>query len=117
MSKRQPPPPQIKSLPIDSDTRDILLQLVQRRIELKVEQDRLKAETDELNELLLPILRAINLRRVALEDWTCSIKPWSNSHISKDKLFDEGVSLDVIERCTLRLAGESIEARGPKDKD
>jgi hypothetical protein len=110
-------PPQIRDLPCDEVTRDLLADMVQARIHAKVETDRLKVEIDELNTGIMLLLGELGLQRVKLEDWSCGVKPWGSSQLSADMLLLEGVHADVIERCRVVQRGTTIDVRGPKDQD
>jgi hypothetical protein len=110
--KFTPTPQQIADLDVDADTRELLTAAVQRRIYAKSEIDRLKREIDlELNPTITELLNSLGLRRVLFEDWSCGFHPWGNSRISSELLLLEGVTTDVIEKCTVSSSGETIDCR------
>lgn len=96
---------------------ELFRQLVEERIHLKSEMDRMKSRIDEINGSILPFFERNKMPGVRMEDWLVRRHEGQSATLDKEALVMNGVPADVIEKCTVRKRFVTIVVKGPREKE
>ena len=75
--------------------------LVKERQRIKVEIDRGKKSVDDINAQILGMMEATGEEKFVTGGWTVMKFNGRNTSISKTKLLEEGVSIQIIQAATV----------------
>ena len=112
---------QLEDLGLGGDA-ELLLQGLADRRRIKMEQDMLKAEADEVNERIRGLMVMHDIQSISGPDGTMSHKHGTNRTINRDKITNamlgEGIGADVINKVleagTTISEYDTIEFRLPR---
>jgi hypothetical protein len=97
------------------DRADLFRQLINDRLSLKYEIDAMEERIKEINGSLLPFFERNNMPGVKLSDGSLVRRHEGQSvTLNKEQLVLAGVSVEVIEKCTVRKKFVTVMVKGPK---
>jgi hypothetical protein len=89
--------------------------LINDRLSLKYEIDAMEERIKEINGSLLPFFERNNMPGVKLSDGSLVRRHEGQSvTLNKEQLVLAGVSVEVIEKCTVRKKFVTVMVKGPK---
>lgn len=116
---KSPPVPASEAIP-DPDALAELTELCALARRCSLEKSIIEGTQKELSKIINDKARELGLpRAVSWDEWTLRRAPGSKSEIKAEKLMERGVSLKVIQECTVTVSWEPyavfpIKTKKPK---